>query len=68
MREDLVGRTYTETELQNARTKGQVVGWVQGGLGMLAGLMVLRIVGWIPALIVVGIIGFLVVKALGSRK
>lgn len=68
MRDDLVGKTYTETELQNARTKGQVVGWVQGGLGMLAGLMVLRIVGWIPALIVVGVIGFLVVKALGSRK
>ena len=59
---------YTETDLQNARTKGQLVGWVQGGLGTLGALVVLQFVGWIPTLVVLAVIGFLAVKVLASRK
>ena len=48
---DLVPR-YTKTELENARTKGQLVGWLQGAGVTFAVLMVVGLIGWIPAIVV----------------
>ena len=61
-------RDYTQTDLDIARTKGQVIGWVQGGAGVLAGLAALRFLGWVPTLLVAGAIVLLVARLLRGRK
>ncbi len=57
---------HTKQELENARTKGQVVGWLQGAGAMLLLGVVLKFVGWIP-LLVVGAVGAYFVFRLVSR-
>lgn len=59
---------YTKSDVENARTKGQLVGWVQGGAVMLAGSLLLNFLGWIPTLLVLGAGGFLIYKLMSSRK
>jgi hypothetical protein len=39
---------YTRTDLENARTKGQLVGWVQAGAVVVGGVLLLKAIGWIP--------------------
>ncbi len=53
---------YTAKDLELARTKGQVIGWVQGGLAVVVGSMVLHALGWIPAIALVAGVGFLAYK------
>jgi hypothetical protein len=43
-------RTYTDEDLKNARTRGQVVGWLQGGGAVALFVFLLGFVGWIPLL------------------
>jgi len=43
---------YTKEQLENARTKGQLVGWVQGGVGVGVLLFLLKFLGWIPLIAV----------------
>ncbi len=45
---------YSKTDLENARTKGQLVGLLQGAGGVLAAGLLLTFIGWIPAALVVG--------------
>ena len=59
---------YTKSDLENARTKGQLVGWVQGGAVVLAGGLLLSVLGWIPTLLVLGAGGFLLYKLTASPK
>lgn len=62
-------KTYTHTDVENARTKGQLIGWLQGGLATFAGLTVLSLIGWLPTLIVIGVVGVLAGKVLfGGKK
>jgi len=61
-------RMHTPTEVENARTKGQVIGWIQGAGVTIATIWVLKLVGWIPALLVVGVLGFVAFKLLFRRK
>jgi MFS superfamily sulfate permease-like transporter len=49
-------RTYTEEELQNARTKGQVVGWLQGGAAVALFVFLLGFLGWIPLLALAAVV------------
>lgn len=49
---------YTRTDVEDARTKGQLVGWVQGALVAIGGIMLLGVIGWIPTLVVAGLITF----------
>ena len=37
-------RIYTKDELEVARTKGQVIGWIQGAAVVVLGGMVLKLV------------------------
>ncbi|HKG95520.1 MAG TPA: hypothetical protein VKA84_26650 [Gemmatimonadaceae bacterium] len=62
-RSDLVQR-YTETDLQNARTKGQIVGWVQGGVAAFALLLVVGLIGWIPSILLLAVVAAVVYKLL----
>ena len=60
---------YTEKDLEKARTKGQLVGWLQGGAVAIIGMLLLSVIGWLPTLAVLGIGGFLVYKLFsGSSK
>jgi hypothetical protein len=59
---------YTRTDLENARTKGQLIGWVQGGGIVLVGGLLLKFVGWIPTLAVIGVGGFLLYKLLAPKR
>ena len=62
------GKIYNATDVTNAQTKGQLIGWVQGGLAMLAGLLFLRFVGLLPTLLVLAVLGVLAVKVLFGKK
>ena len=43
-------RQYSADDLQNARTKGQLVGWLQGGGAVALFVFLLSFIGWIPLL------------------
>ncbi len=58
---------YTHDRLENARTKGQVIGWVQGGAAVGALLFLLQFIGWIPLIAVASLLAFMGFK-LASRK
>ncbi|MGB1049845.1 MAG: hypothetical protein ACPG3U_09185 [Rhodothermales bacterium] len=58
---------YTHDQLENARTKGQVIGWVQGGAAVGALLFLLQFIGWIPLIAVASLLAFMGFK-IASRK
>ena len=58
---------YTHDQLENARTKGQVIGWVQGGVAVGALLFLLQFIGWIPLIAVASLLAFMGFK-IASRK
>jgi len=49
---------YTREQLDNARTKGQIVGWVQGGVAVGVLMFALQFLGWIPLILVAGLLAF----------
>ena len=55
---NLPEKIYTAKDVTRARRRGQLVGWLQGGAVMVAGAIVLNILGWIPAVLAVGAIGY----------
>ena len=55
---------YTKTDVENARTKGQLVGWLQGA-GVTFGLMfVIGIIGWLPGILLGAGLAFILFKLL----
>jgi len=58
---------YTHDQLENARTKGQVIGWVQGGVAVGALFFLLQFIGWIPLIAVASLLTFMGFK-IASRK
>jgi len=58
---------YTHDQLENARTKGQVIGWVQEGAAVGALLFLLQFIGWIPLIAVASLLAFMGFK-IASRK
>lgn len=59
---------YTRTDLENARTKGQIVGWVQAGAVVLGGVLLLKAIGWLPVIVVVAAAAFIGYKVLSRKK
>lgn len=70
MTDNLPERIYTESDLAKTRRNAKVVGWVQGGLAVFLGAMVLNLLGWIPTVLVAGGVVYLGYKILtwGSSK
>ena len=58
---------FTKQDLENARTKGQVVGWIQGGGIVFVGWLLLGLVGWIPLLAIAGVVGYILYRVLIGR-
>lgn len=55
---------YTKKDLQNAETKGQIVGWLQGGAVVVGGWLVVGLIGWIPTILALGGVGYVGYKLL----
>ncbi len=55
---NLPEKVYTEKDVTRARNRGQLLGWVQGGTIVISGAIVLNLLGWIPAVLAVGAIGY----------
>lgn len=56
---------YDQKDLERARLKGQVIGWLQGAAVGVAGMILLKLVGWIPAVAALGVGAFLLYKVYG---
>jgi hypothetical protein len=63
---NLPAKIYTEKELQKARERGKMVGWVQGGGAVVLGGIALRLLGWIPAILVVGFVIWVLYKLVSN--
>ncbi|MCH8122683.1 MAG: hypothetical protein IH853_06125 [Bacteroidetes bacterium] len=59
---------YTKKQLNNARTKGQVKGWVQGAASTFLFLLLMKFVGLIPAIAVLGGLGYLGYRIFSAGK
>jgi hypothetical protein len=57
---------YNQNDVDNARTKGQLIGWVQGAGAAVAGMLLLGVVGWIPTIVIVGVGGLAAYKLLSG--
>jgi hypothetical protein len=53
---------YTKADVEKARDSGQLVGWVQGAGSLIVLGIVLKLVGWIPAVLVLAGVGYLVYR------
>lgn len=49
---------YTQEQLDSARDRSRVVGWIQGGLSVLGAILLLKMLGWIPLLVLLAVAGY----------
>ena len=59
---------YTRKDVDSARTKGELVGWVKGTALGVVGMLLLGVIGWIPTLAVIGVGGFVLYKLFSGPK
>ena len=65
---DYLPELYTDRDLTRARRRGKVLGWLQGGAAVLLFGVGYSLIGWIPTLLVLGVVGFAVYKLVRSSK
>jgi len=65
---NLPQKIYTEKELTRAKTSAKLVGWIQGAGVVLGGAIVLNLLGWVPVLIGLGAVGWVLFKLLSRPK
>ena len=65
---NLPEKTYTEKQLIGAKTTSRVIGWLQGGAVVLAGAILWRFLGWIPVIIGLFVVGWVLLKLLSRPK
>ena len=65
---DYLPQLYTDQDLVRARRRGKVVGWLQGGAAVLAFGVVYSVLGWIPTIIVLRLVGFAIYKLVARTK
>lgn len=51
MLQDYETTIYTRRQVRNARAKGQIKGFAQGAVATVLVLLLLKILGWVPALL-----------------
>ena len=59
---NLPEKVYTEKELTRAKTTGRVVGGLQGGAVVLGGAILWNLLGWIPVIIGVVVVIWVLLK------
>ena len=65
---DLPAKIYDESDLERARRRGKLVGLVQGAGSVILLGVVLSMLGWIPTIVVTGLVGYVVYKLLFGRS
>lgn len=65
---NLPQKIYTEKELTRAKTSSRVVGWLQGAGVVIAGGILLNLLGWIPLVIALGGVGWVLYKFMSAPK
>jgi len=65
---NLPEKIYTEKEVTRAKNSAQVVGWVQGAGAVVAVGIAWKLLGWIPVLLVVGAVVWVLYRVLGGGK
>jgi hypothetical protein len=65
---DYLPELYTDRDLTRARRRGKVVGWLQGGTAVLLFGIGYNLIGWIPTVLVLGLVGFVVYKLVRGSK
>lgn len=60
--------TYSRQEMERARTTAQVVGWAQGAGVVVGGVLLLKLLGWIPAVLVLGGVIWVLYKLLKPKS
>ncbi len=68
MTSNLPEKTYSEKELTRAKTTGRVVGWLQGGAVVLGGSILWNLMGWIPVVIGVVVVIWVLLKLMSRPK
>jgi len=53
---------HTDQDLELARSKGQMIGWAQGAGAVIAVSLVFSLIGWIPTVLVLGAVGYLIYR------
>ena len=53
---------HTDQDLELARSKGQMIGWAQGAGAVIAVSLVISLIGWIPTVLVLGAVGYLIYR------
>lgn len=61
---NLPEKIYSEADLTRARTTAKAVGWAQGAGVVVGGVLLLKLLGWIPVVLGVGAIGWIGYKLL----
>lgn len=65
---NLPQKRHTDQDLELARTKGQVLGWFQGGAGVIVAGLVLNLLGWLPAVLVLAAVAWVAYKLVTRAK
>jgi len=65
---NLPEKVYTEQQLVRAKTTSRVVGWLQGAGVMVGAAILWNLLGWIPMVLGVGALGWVLYKLFGKSK
>lgn len=63
---NLPEKIYTEADLQKAKSSGKRVGWVQGAGIVVGGAVLWNLLGWIPIVIGLAAVGWVLYRLLGG--
>ena len=67
MSSNLPDKVYTEAQVERARNTAQLVGWLQGAGVVIGGAILWNLMGWIPMLIGVGAVMWVLYKLFGPK-
>ena len=65
---NLPQKIYTEKEVTRAKNSAQVVGWAQGAGAVVVAAIAWKLLGWIPVLLVLGAVAWVLYRLLFSHK
>ena len=59
---------YTERDIDKARRRNRLMGRVEGAAAIVAFGAIMNFIGWIPTLLVVAIVGYVIWKLVSKPK
>ena len=65
---NLPDKIYTEKDITRAKASGKMVGWMQGAGVVVGGVIVLNLLGWIPVVLGLGAVGWVLYKMMSGSK